>query len=233
MADAQPIDLTNTSDEDDPPPKRQREDDPPPTRQPDEDHPPPKRQRGGAGSSSAPGAWHPAVRAQVAGAQLELPDGSSIFRTGVSAKALICLDRLAVLYGSLRAAYDKGYRYYRTPVEPPFHRNEFTLPGSSQRMSAGPFVRHIKELEARARGEEPRGPAMPYFDDDRELVAAARERHSRFFAPRVDEALEAALRASAADAPPADEALEAALRASAAEAEDLDLQEALRNSLRD
>ena len=58
---------------------------------------------------------------------------------------------------------------------------------------------------------------MPYFDDDRELVAAARERHSRFFAPRVDEALEAALRASAA----------------AAEAEDLDLQEALRNSLRD
>lgn len=186
MADAQPIDLTNTSDEDDPPPKRQRG-----------------------------GAWHPAVRAQVAGAQLELPDGSSIERTGVSAKALICLDRLAVLYGSLRVAYDKGYRYYRTPVEPPFHRNEFTLPGSSQRMSAGPFVRHIKELEARARGEEPRGPAMPWFDDDRELVAAARERHSRFFAPRVDEALEAALRASAA------------------EAEDLDLQAALRNSLRD
>ena len=37
MAEAQPIDLTNTSDEDDPPPKRQREDDPPPTRQPDED----------------------------------------------------------------------------------------------------------------------------------------------------------------------------------------------------
>jgi hypothetical protein len=33
MADAQPIDLTNTSDEDDPPPKRQREDDPPPKRQ--------------------------------------------------------------------------------------------------------------------------------------------------------------------------------------------------------
>ena len=27
MAEAQPIDLTNTSDEDDPPPKRQREDD--------------------------------------------------------------------------------------------------------------------------------------------------------------------------------------------------------------
>ena len=50
MADAQPIDLTNTSDEDDPPPTRQR----------DEDDPPPKRQRGGA--------WHPAVRAQVAGA---------------------------------------------------------------------------------------------------------------------------------------------------------------------
>ena len=118
MAEA-PIDLTNTSDEDDPPPKRQR---------------------GGAGSSSAPGAWHPAVRAQAAGAQLELPDGSSIERAGVSAKALICLDRLAVLYGSLRAAYDKGYRYYRTPVQPPFHRNEFTLPGSSQRMSAGPFV---------------------------------------------------------------------------------------------
>ena len=39
MAEAQPIDLTNTSDEDDPPPKRQREDDPPPTRQPDEDDP--------------------------------------------------------------------------------------------------------------------------------------------------------------------------------------------------
>ena len=115
MAEAQPIDLTNTSDEDDPPPKRQREDDPPLTRQPDEDDPPPKRQRGGAGSS-APGAWHPAVRAQVAGAQLELPDGSSIERTGVSAKALICLDRLAVLYGSLRAAYDKGYRWrWRTP----------------------------------------------------------------------------------------------------------------------
>lgn len=85
MAEAQPIDLTNTSDEDDPPPTRQR----------DEDDPPSKRQRGGA--------WHPAVRAQVAGAQLELPDGSSIMRTGVSAKALICLDRLAVLYGSLRA----------------------------------------------------------------------------------------------------------------------------------
>ena len=74
---------------------------------------------------------------------------------------------------------------------------------------------------------------MPWFDDDRELVAAARERHGRFFAPRVDEALEAALRASSADAPPADEALEAALRASAAEAEDLDLQAALRNSLRE
>ncbi len=43
MAEAQPIDLTNTSDEDDPPPKRQREDDPPLTRQPNEDDPPPKR----------------------------------------------------------------------------------------------------------------------------------------------------------------------------------------------
>ena len=49
---AQPIDLTNTSDEDDPPPKRQR----------DEEDPHSKRQRGGA--------WHPAVRAQAAGAQL-------------------------------------------------------------------------------------------------------------------------------------------------------------------
>ena len=83
MAEA-PIDLTNTSDEDDPPPKRQR---------------------GGAGSSSAPGAWHPAVRAQAAGAQLELPDGSyargdgencGLGHAGVASS---CCKALAILSG--------------------------------------------------------------------------------------------------------------------------------------
>ena len=104
-------------------------------------------------------------------------------------------------------------------------------------MSAGPFIRHIKELEARARGEEKRGPAFPWFDDDAALLAAVRERHGRFFSAPVDEELEAALRASAAEAPPADDdALAAALRASAADAEADDaraMQAALQASLLD
>jgi hypothetical protein len=201
----------------------------------DEDEPPRVRQRvassstsAGTSSSAPPrGHWHPAVRAQSAGAQFELPSGEQIDRAGVSAKATICLDRLAVLYGSLRAAYTKGYRYVRTPFPPsspnyPHHRNEFTLPGSSRRMSSGPFVRHLKELEARARGEVARGGPMPWFDDDAELRAAARARHAPFApagaAARDDAAqqqLVAALRASAADAEAEEAAqLEAALRAS-------------------
>lgn len=190
-----------------------------------------KRRRDEASSSSSSAAparqhWHPAVRAQSAGALLELPGGAMIARAGVSAKAIICLDRLAVIYGSLRAAYSKGYAYIRTPYPPtsphhPFHRNEFTLPGSSRRISAGPMVRHLKELEARARGEAPKGGPLPWFDDDKALVAAARARHAPF-APRAqderaDEALQQALRASAAqhDAAAVEAAeLEEALRAS-------------------
>ena len=168
------------------------------------------------------------MQAQFAGARLELPSGDFADRDGVSAKAIICLDRLAVLFGSLRAAYSTGYRYIRSPYPPSspnfgFHRNEFTLPNSSQRMASGPFIRHIKELEARARGEPPHGPSFSWFDDDRELVAAAKARHLRYYRgaghgraaamAEEEDALQAALRASRQEAD--EEAhLEAVLRLS-------------------
>ena len=173
-----------------------------------------KRKRSSVGhSSSGSEHWHPAVRAQVAGARLELPCGEFIDRRGVSAKAIVCLDRLAVLYGTLRVAYSKGYRYLRSQYPPsspahPFHRNEFSLPGSSRRMSSGPFVRHIKELEARCRGEPRRGPAFSWFDDDSDLLASAKARHLQYHrrtGPGVageeeeeeeEEEMQAALRAS-------------------------------------
>lgn len=104
------------------------------------------------GSSSDRVAWHPAVIAQAAGARLLLPDGCLVDRLAVSPKAEICLDRLAVLYGGLRAAYAHGYAFRRTPLPDGsgHSKNEFCLPGSRAWLTPGPFIRHIKELEAGA-----------------------------------------------------------------------------------
>jgi hypothetical protein len=149
-----------------------------------------------------------------------MPGGELVTRRTVSAKAEICLDRLAVLFGSLRAAYELGYRYIRTPYPPdspnyPHCHNRFTLPDTASQLSPGPFVRHLKELEARARGEPPRGPAFAWFDAT--LAAEARSRMARLHDVDDDAALHAALRASAAEHGAADaeqQQLEAALRAS-------------------